>query len=294
MDAATRRLLIGVQVCFGVFPALGKLAMEAFDPRAVLVWSLFVGAGVLLGIAVLRHGRRAWPGWGDCLRLAGLSLLGVSINQALFLEGLDRSTSVNAGLLMTVIPVATVGLSAWLRAEPLTRPRLIGVTLAVAGVAWLFVGRGAGLGAATLTGDLLMTANALSYSCYLVLARPVLLRQPNLVVVGWIFAWGAVTTPWIALDVTWWPAAAEARHWAALGGVLLLPTILAYLGNAIVLARTHATVTATYVMLQPFVAAALGIAVLGERPGWRVAVTAPCVLGGLWLVSRPPGRVGAR
>ena len=287
MDAETRRLLIGVQICFGVFPALGKLAMEAFDPRAVLVWRLFVGAGVLLGVAAWRHGRRVWPGWGDLIRLAGLSLLGVSINQALFLEGLHRSTTVNAGLLMTVIPVATVGLSAWLRAEPLTRPRLIGVGLAVAGVAWLFVARGAGVGADTLTGDLLMTANAISYSFYLVLARPVLRRQPNLVVVGWIFAWGALTTPWITLDVTWWPAAAGATHWAALGGVLLLPTILAYLGNAVVLSRTHATVTATYVMLQPFVAAALGITLLGERPGWAVAVTAPCVLGGLWFVSRP-------
>ena len=42
MDAATRRLLIVVQFCFGVFPAVGKIAMQpgAFSPTAVLVWRL--------------------------------------------------------------------------------------------------------------------------------------------------------------------------------------------------------------------------------------------------------------
>ena len=112
MDAATRRLLILTQFCFGVFPLLGKLAMESFTPRAVLVWRLLIGSGVLMLIAVLRHGRRALPAGPDLLRLFGLSVLGVIVNQMLFLEGLHRSTTVNAGLIMTIIPVATMALAA--------------------------------------------------------------------------------------------------------------------------------------------------------------------------------------
>lgn len=277
---------MAVQLCFGVFPVLGKVAMEAFEPRAVLVWRLLAGSGVLLACALVVHGRAALPAGRDLARLLGLSLLGVIVNQLLFLEGLSRSTAVNAGLLMTVIPVVTVGLSAALGRERLGPRRLAGLALSVAGVGVLFAGRGASVGGAdTRAGDLLMTVNAVSYAVYLVLAKPVLARLPQLVVVAWLFLFGALLVPWFTLATAWAPPAAGARHWMALAGVLLFPTVLAYLLNTIVLARTHAGTTAVYIMLQPFVAAILGIVVLGERPEPAIGLTAACVLAGLWLVS---------
>jgi drug/metabolite transporter (DMT)-like permease len=281
-------LLVLVQVCFGVFPILGKIAMESFSPQAVLVWRLLAGSCVLSALAIGVHGRAALPGRGDLWRLFGLSLLGVIVNQLLFLEGLSRSTAVNAGLLMTLIPVVTIALAAFLGRERLSARRVAGLLLAVAGVLVLFGTRGAQLGeASTLTGDLLMTANAVSYAFYLVLAKPILARLPQLVVVAWLFAFGALVVPWFTWGAAWAPADAGSRHWGALGGILLFPTVLAYMFNTVVLARTHAGTTAVYIMLQPFVAALLGIVVLGERPGPAVALTAACVLAGLWLVSLP-------
>jgi drug/metabolite transporter (DMT)-like permease len=290
MDAATRRLLILTQFCFGVFPLLGKLAMESFTPRAVLVWRLLIGSGVLMLIAVLRHGRRALPAGPDLLRLFGLSVLGVIVNQMLFLEGLHRSTTVNAGLIMTIIPVATMALAAAFGMERLTRRRVAGLSLSVVGVAILFGRDVVSSGGGTGLGDLLMTLNCISYSLYLVLAKPVLARVPQLVVVAWIFAFGALTVPWFVTDVAWVPELATNRQWLALAGVLLFPTVLAYLLNTIVLARTHASTTAAYIMLQPFIAAGLGVLVLGERPGLAIYLTAVCVLTGLWLVSVPKRR----
>jgi DME family drug/metabolite transporter len=105
-----------------------------------------------------------------------------------------------------------------------------------------------------------------------------------------VFIFGALIAPWISLSVPW-VVQADPIQWLALAGILLFPTILAYLGNVVVLARTQASVTATYVMLQPMIAATLGILVLGERPEAALGVTAACVLGGLYLVSMP---VGAR
>ncbi len=287
MDRRTRNLLLTVQLCFGVFPWLGKEALAAFSPRALLVWRLLVGGGVLLAAAALRHRRAALPGAADLLRLAGLSLLGVILNQLLYLEGLALSTAVNAGLLMTVIPVATTALAVALGHETLTLRRQLGIGLSVAGVALLFVRRGAQVSAATLRGDLYLVLNAVSYSCFLVLAKPVLARLPRLVVVAWVFAFGALTVPWFSLDVAWVPAAAQARHWAALAAILVFPTVLAYVLNAVVLARVPASTTAVWITLQPIVAAALAIPLLGERPGPGVALAAAGVLSGLWLVSRP-------
>ncbi|HZM00547.1 MAG TPA: DMT family transporter [Planctomycetota bacterium] len=287
MDRPTRTLLVLTQVCFGVFPILGKLALEAFTPRAVLVWRLFTAAGVMLGLALLRHGRDALPAPRDLGALLVLSTLGVMVNQLLFLEGLHRSTAVNAGLLMTVIPVATLGVAVLLGQERLTLRRQLGVLLSASGVAWLFLHQGADVGGRTRTGDLLLTANALSYSVYLVLAKPVLTRLPQLVVVAWVFAFGALIVPWFALDVAWAPPEARARHWLALGGVLLFPTLLAYLLNTIVLSRTRASTTAAYILLQPLVSAVLALVWLGERPAGEIWITAACVALGLWLVSLP-------
>src|SRR5262245_13437508 len=192
-------MLITVQFCFGVFPILGKIAMPAFTPRAVLVWRLLVGGGVLMAVAVARHGRAAWPPRADLPRLFLLSLLGVIINQLLFLEGLSRTTAVNAGLLITVIPVATAALALALRLERPTLRREAGMALSVAGVVVLFLARGADVGGDSLLGDVFITINAISYSFYLVLAKPLLQRLPQLVVLAWLFVFGALIVAWFVV-----------------------------------------------------------------------------------------------
>ena len=293
LDPATRNLLITVQLAFGVFPWLGKLAMVEFEPRAVLLWRLAAGTAVLGAFAAMRHGKAVWPGWRALPGLFLLSVLGITVNQLLFLEGLARSHATNAGLLMCVIPMATTGAALIAGQERPTTRRLLGIGLAVAGVAWMFMSRGAGLGGESALGDLLMTLNCVSYSLYLVLGKPVMARIPRAVVIAWMFAFGLATVPWFSLNVAWVPAAATATHWAALGGILAGPTVFAYLANAVVLNRTSASTTAVYVMLQPLIAAALGIGLLGERPSPSLFVTAVCVLGGLWLVSTPGQRARA-
>ena len=285
MTPSTRWMLIGVQVCFGVFPWLGKVSMEAFEPRAVLFWRLWVGSAVFLLMAFQIYGRAALPRSQDLFKLFGLSLLGVTVNQALFIEGLARSTAVNAGLIMVVIPVATVAISALLGQERASGRQLCGIALSIVGVSWLFLKRGASLGVDTRSGDLLMVINAVSYSAYLVLARPMTARLPQLVVISWVFFFGALLSPLIAWDVPWWPADVGSEQLLALGGVVIFPTLLAYLGTVVVLSRAGANVTASYVMLQPILAVLLGVGLLHERPERSLLLTAACVLGGLWFVS---------
>jgi len=294
LDAPTRLLLIAVQLCFGVFPMLGKVAMETFPPRAVLVWRLLVGFCAIGLLAWRRHGRKVLPPLSDLPALFGLSLLGITLNQLMFLEGLSRSTAVNAGLLMCLIPVVTCAVVVIAGQERLTRRRAVGIACAVSGVAWLFVQRGASVGQETFAGDLLMTFNGISYALYLVLAKPLLKRLPQVVVLAWVFFFGLLTAPWFALDVDWIPSAAGPQHWWALVGVLVFPTVLAYVGNIIVLARTTASNTAAYVLLQPVIAGGLGIAVLGERPEPALLLTALGVGVGLWLVTMPARRRAAR
>ncbi|MEM7518968.1 MAG: DMT family transporter, partial [Planctomycetota bacterium] len=181
--------LTAVQVFFGLFPvfAIWTTGEKAWSPYAIAVYRIGFGALVLAAIALIVHRRRAFPGARDLFVLAVGSVLGVTLNQVLFLQGVAQSTSVNAGLVMCLIPVFTFTIAALVRQETFALRRALGVLLALSGTAFWFVFEKEADVAAHGKGNLLMIANALSYSIYLVLSKPLLKRLPPLVVIAWIY-----------------------------------------------------------------------------------------------------------
>src|SRR5215203_3128606 len=143
-DARARKgghvALAFVQVFFALFPIFGKLAFEpgAFSPLAISVWRMLFGAISLTLVSVLVYGRRAFPAVRDLPWLALCAFLGVTANMVLYLEGLQRSTATNAGLLMCLIPVFTFGIAALVRQERFSTARAIGLSIALFGASILF------------------------------------------------------------------------------------------------------------------------------------------------------------
>jgi len=263
--------------------------MQSFAPRAVAGWRITVGAAVLLLIAFAKHGRAAWPAARDLLRLQVCALLGIALNQVLYLEGLQRAPSVNAALVMVLIPVLVFVLSVALGRERLVPSRALGTALAAGGTVVLLLRRGVDLGPEYLTGNLLMIANACSYSLYLVLAKPLAMRYPSLVLTAWVFALSLWTVPLFAAQQAWAPAAASGVAWLSLVYVLVFATILAYLLNAFALARVSASTTAIFICMQPAIAAVAGHFGLGEVLDGSFALASALIIGGLWVVLRRPG-----
>lgn len=280
--------LVAVQVFFGLFPLFGKWAMAEFSPRAVAGWRISVGAVVLLGLAFAIYGRRAWPERGHWLRLQLCALLGIALNQVLFLEGLQRAPSVNAALVMASIPVFVFGLAVLVGQERLEWRRATGAGLAFVGMVILLVRKGVDLGPEYLLGNLLMLTNAVSYSIYLVIVKPLAMRYPPLVLIGWVFALSLWTIPLFAGQVDWAPNGAPRAAWASLGYVLVFPTILAYLLNGVALARVSASTTAFFIFLQPLIAVVASKVGLQERIDEGFWIAASLILGGLWVVLAKP------
>ena len=128
-----------VQVCFGLFPVFGRVAMDGFSPFAVAAWRIGIGSAVLLPLALLAHGRRALPTERrDWATLAFFAFLGIVLNQGLFLVGLERSTPMNAGLVICLIPVFAYGVAVLGRRERFVGVRALGVAIALAGALPLF------------------------------------------------------------------------------------------------------------------------------------------------------------
>lgn len=296
-DGELRRGLLAlaaVQLCFGLFPVMGGLAMDparGFAPFAVATWRIGIGAVVLLPLAYLSFGRRAIPAARDLLPLALFAVLGIVLNQGLFLVGLQKSTPMNAGLVICLIPVFAYTVAVIGRRETFHPRRALGVLVALAGAIPLFVSRGAELAAEHAVGNLLMAANALCYAVYLVYSKPLLKRMPPLVLVAWVYV---LSLPWLPLfmagqDLT--PVTASTGAWWSLAYVIVFPTILAYALNSYALARVEASTTAFFVFAQPVITALAAWAILREFPTPALALAAVGLFAGMALVvKRPPPR----
>jgi drug/metabolite transporter (DMT)-like permease len=275
-----------VQLAFASQAVEGKLAMmpralggEAIPPVA-LAMSRMIGALVFFQIAV-RVTRKLTPTtWLDHAKLAGLSVLGIALNQTLFLLGLKTTSPVSAALLSVTIPIFTAALAVLVRQERASVRLVLGLAIAVCGVLWLTgvtsVDRGA----------VLVALNSLCYAAYLVIAGPMIRRLGAFTVVAWIFVWGALAFAPFGL-----PALVHAvpdlttRGYWLLGYIVAVPTIVAYSANAWALGRSTPTLVTVYIFLQPLLAAWLAWVQLGQSVTPRIGVAALLIVAGVLVVA---------
>jgi drug/metabolite transporter (DMT)-like permease len=276
--------LLAVQVAFASLSIAGKRVMEELPPFAVVALRTPPAAIVLWLIA---FARRRWRiPLRDVAALAGLAVLGIAGNQLLFIAGLSRTTATTAVVLGTTIPVFTVGIAILARRERATVLRVAGVGLAFGG-AVVTIGGGALAGGSHLTGDLLIVANSLSYALYLVLSRPVVTRHDPLVVITWVMTFGAVMVlPFGAADAAAHAPSMSAGGWMAMAWIVGAATVGTYALNAWALRHAPSSLVATYIYVQPPVAAVMAAIYLGERPGPGTLAGAAMIAVGIWTVSR--------
>ena len=278
--------LAAAQTGFALFPIFGKLALVSIPPL-VLAAIRVVAAAFLLELVRRASGAQPIPR-ADRALLMLFALLGVAFNQVLFILGLSMTTAIHTSILMSSIPVFTLATAALLRHERLTSRAVAGMLLAGMGALLLLSAKGFDWQSRYFRGDLLLLANCLSYSLFLVLSRPILARCEPLTFVAAIFRYGAVPIVLVSLPAMWnfSPSSVTPLAWASLAAIVLFSTAVPYFLNTWALARTDASRVAAYVFFQPLVASGLAILVLGERPGWTTAVAAALILSGLAVSIR--------
>lgn len=284
--ASAHLALVGTQLCFGLFPLFGKLAFESFAPLAVAGWRVVFGAVFLGLLAFARYGRAAIPRQADLWRLQVLGLLGIAGNQLLYLGGLERSTSINAGLMMMLVPLFTFVIAVAVRQERFSTWRGLGIALALGGTLPLLFEKGPDLSFPYLRGNLMMAGNTFLYSVYLVGSKPLMQRYPALVLLAWMYVLCLWTVPLTTMGVEWAPASAGPEAWWSLLAILLLPTSFGYLLNMYALAHLRASTTAVYIFAQPLIAGVAGWLILGEVLGVATLLGGVAIFTGIALVLR--------
>jgi drug/metabolite transporter (DMT)-like permease len=294
--AAVAVSLVLVQVFFGVHYLAAKILLRDIPPRAWAVLRVTAAAAVLLAATfALRRKLPREP--RDLGLLALFSIFGVVVNQVCFVEGLYRTTPTHSAILNTTIPVGTLLFALLLGREMLDGGKILSILLALGGVLLVVHPERATFGSATLAGDLLTLANALSYGFFLVISKRALARMDPLAATAVLMSFGALGILAIggpslaALDLSSIPP----RTWGLGAFIVLFPTVGAYYLTYWALARVESSTVALFVYLQPVIAAALSALVLGERPTVRVLAGAALVFLGVYVaVAHPRLRAAAR
>jgi drug/metabolite transporter (DMT)-like permease len=230
----------------------------------------------------------------DLLYMLSFFLFGVFFNQVFFLEGLNRTTPINASLLMLLNPIMAIVFGIVILKEKLTGRRVTGVMAGMAGTALLILeGAKFALGEGSVTGDILILINAASWALFLVTIKKMMVKYNNYTVMKWVFLFGVVPNlaighrQLLAVDFSVLPVVII----LGLVYVTFFTTFLGYNLNTYGLKHVSPTVVSTYVYMQPVVAAIVSMLLGQDTLTWMKGLSGLLVFLGVYMVSTSPVRL---
>ena len=285
--------MIAVQFFFASLTVVAKFVLPSISPAGIVFFRV-TGSALAFGLIHRLFVRERVTDRRDLATLAGLALLGVVMNQLLFLEGVKRTTAINTNILVTTMPAFTLAIALVLGRERATWPKIGGIILAAAGAVFLIGPDRIRLDPTTAFGNALVACNTASYGAYLVLSKRMLERYHPLTVVTHVFLFGAVIITPIGLVALRHVDLADvpARALMGLGYIVLCSSVFAYYLSIWALQHTASSLVAMYVYLQPVMTVMAAPAILGEHLTFRAGVAALVIFGGLALATWGEQRSG--
>ncbi|MBQ0829542.1 DMT family transporter [Streptomyces tagetis] len=150
--------------------AVTKVVLDNVPPMTIGAIR-FAAAALIL--ALLVRMQKGWKPVGrrPALAMGGAGLLGITAYFGLENIGVDLATATDAAIIVAAFPIITVILEAVLHRVLPSLPRILGMTLAVAGV-WLIVRQSASSGGGhRVLGDVILLAAGIAWAAYNIVAR---------------------------------------------------------------------------------------------------------------------------
>jgi drug/metabolite transporter (DMT)-like permease len=253
----------------------------------------FAGASVLL-IVMLRQVRppgQRMPPREYRKKLLFLALVGVPVNQGLFLSGLQLSTAAHASLLYTLTPLFVLLLAQALLGEFPGWRAAAGTALALGGTVFVLFQRGLDVSPGPLVGDLLLFIAVIAWTVYTVEGREAVGKLGALPTIAWTIiagtllylplGLGSLLVPSYRADI----AHASREAWFGVAYLIVMTSVVAYLLWSWALAHLAAARVAVFTNLQPLATALLAQVLLGERVTAGFFIAAAVVIAGVLLAQ---------
>ena len=261
-------------------------ALSAFTPGELAFGRLLLASVVFL--LYLRWRRIALPPPAAWPPLLGLGVVGLGVYHLCLNLAETRVASGTAALLIALIPAATAVASAlWLR-ERLSVRTLLGLAVALGGVALVVAARG---GVDFQPRALLVLVSVLAAAVYFTGQKSWTHRYGAEAVTAVTLLGGALGAAPFGLALPWALAAAPLSRLAALLWLALAPTFLGYLTWNLAIHRSSATRVSSFIYFSSPLAVLIGWLWLGERPGVLTLAGGAVVIGGVILANTGTGSV---
>ncbi len=247
----------GATAIYGMNHTIAKVVMPHYIGPFGFIMLRVVGACILFWLVSFFIPKETIER-KDFLRIAFTALFGMCINMLMFFKGLQLSTPINSGVIVTLTPIIILILSAFFLKEKLTRFKFLGIVLGFIGALLLIL-----YGSSTKVinapdislGNTMLLINAVSFGAYLVMVKPLTKKYSTVTLMKWMFLLGVIYTfPFTItefIEVSWKALPFEAI-WR-IGFVIVGTTFLTYMFNVFALKTLPATTIGAFTYLQPII-----------------------------------------
>jgi drug/metabolite transporter (DMT)-like permease len=286
-------LFVAMSLLWGIPYFFIKVAVEDLHPFVVVFSRTALGAAVLLPFAARTGALRALRGRWRAVAL--LTALEVTIPFLLITYGELRISSSLTGLLIASLPLLVALLALWVdHTERVSGGRLVGLLIGFAGVALLL---GLDIGTSTqLLGAAAVMLATLSYAGGVLTVKRAFSQTPPLgVAVATLGLSSLVLAPLAALHLPAQPPRAAAV--GSIVGLGVLCSAAAFVAYFALVGEAGASRASVITYVNPAVAVALGVILLGESITAVTVAGFLLIIAGSWLSTGgtpPPGLVRLR
>jgi len=281
--------IIGGNILFGINYVVAKGVMPDYLKPNGFTLLRIVTAFTLFYLLSL-FGKNEKIQRKDYLQFIAAGLLGVAVNQFVFLNGLNFTSPIDSSIITTINPILVMIIASIAIGEKITFKRIIGLILGASGALLVILNRGViSFNSEHFLGNLMIFFSTFAYAGYLVIAKPLMQRYDPITVMRGVFFVGLLfVTPFgfnELLHNSW--STIPAPMWGSILFVLLGSTFLAYLLMSWGLRSVRATTVSIYNYSQPLIASFVAVLVGQDIVDAPKIVAVILVFIGVYLVSRP-------
>lgn len=278
-----------VTIWGGNFAVL-KTAYSQIAPFPFAALRFTLATALMMLMLWWREGDVKFPA-GGFWKFLWLGLIGNTVYQVLFANGLAYTTSANSSLIASTSPVAVALAGGLIGLERITRFTVIGLALALGGILIVVGSRGASLSSRTIFGDLLVLGSVFCWAAYVLGMRTVKghissLRATTLTMMTGAPGLALFGLPGlIEMQQTGWQKVGAAGLFGIIysAALALVACYLLYNRNVRLIGGVKTTI---YGCVIPVIAALVAWPVLGEQPTLLQAAGAVLIIAGVLVTRR--------
>ena len=225
----------------------------------------------------------------DFLKIIFAAVLGMCINMLAFFRGLELSTPINSGVIITLSPILVLILSYFFLKEKVTLKKILGIIIGFSGAVFLILNTSkTGMNAPNIPlGNSFFLLNASAYAGYLIVVKPLTSKYNIFTIMKWLFLIGLILSAPITynqfVEVNWLEL-----PWFAIwrmGYVVIGTTFLTYLSNIYALKTLSPTTVGSFIYLQPIITIVFALITANDTLDSIKLLSCLIIFIGVYLVS---------